>query len=155
MKKTILIVVLLLAALSVVGVGAAAAQGIGGRGPMVSTDAGPLYDYIIKAYADALKLTADTLESRLANGETVYQIALSQGIAADQIPAVLADARAKALDAAVAAGVITADQSTWMKSRGFGQGGYGLSSGVGPCNETGQPIGSGMARGGRWGQSHP
>ncbi|MCL4528796.1 MAG: hypothetical protein M1282_05235 [Chloroflexi bacterium] len=158
MKKTLLIVVLLLAALSVVGVGAAAAQGFGGgRGPMISSGEGPLHDYIIKAYADALKLTPDVLESRLTNGETVYQIALSQGIAADQIPTLLADARSKALDAAVAAGVITADQSTWMKSRGFGRGGfgYGMGAGVGPCNGTGQPIGSGMMRGGRWGQANP
>ena len=155
MKKTILIVVLLLVALGMVGVSAAAAQGIGGRGPMATNGEGPLHDYIIKAYADALKLTADALESRLANGETIYQVALLQGIPADQIPTLLADARARALDSAVAAGVITADQSTWMKSRGFGQGGYGIGAGVGPCNGTGQPIGSGMMRGGRWGQSNP
>jgi hypothetical protein len=149
MKKTILIVVLLLTALSVVGVSAAAAQGIGGRGPIVSNGEGPLHDYIIKAYADALKLTTDALGTRLAKGETVYQIALSQGISAEQIPAFLADARSKASDAAVAAGAITTDQAAWMKSRGFGQGGYGMGAG------TGQPIGSGMMRGGRWQQPNP
>jgi len=70
----------------------------------------------------------------------------------------LADARSKALDAAVSAGVITADQATWMKSRGMGQGagqGYGMGAGTGPCNGTGQPMGQGMWRGGRWQQSNP
>lgn len=149
MKKTILIVVLLLTALGVVGVGAAAAQGIRGRGPLGINGEGPLHDYIIKAYADALSMTPGALEARLANGETVYQVALSQGIAADQIPAVLADARLKALDSAAAAGVITTDRAAWLKTRGFGRGGYGLGAGVGPCNGTGQPIGQGMQRGGR------
>ncbi len=155
MKKTILIIVLLLTALSAVGIGTAAAQGFGGRGPMISNGEGPLHDYIIKAYADALNLTTDALESRLANGETVYQIALAQGISADQIPTLLADARSKAVDAAVTAGVITADQAAWMKSHSFGQGRYNMGAGYGPCDGTGQPIGSGMMRGGRWGQSNP
>ncbi len=157
MNKTVLMAVLLLAALSVVGVGAASAQGIGSRGPMVSTGGGPLHDYVVQADADALKLTADALESRLANGETVYQIALSQGIPADQIPTLLAGARSKALDAVAAAGAITADQAAWMNSRGLGQGGYGygMGAGVGPCYGTGQPIGPGMMRGGRWDQSNP
>jgi hypothetical protein len=149
MKKSILIVVLALVALSVVGVGVAAAQGFTGRGPMMTNGEGPLHDYIVKAYADALKLTPDALEARLAKGETAYQVALSQGIAAAQIPTLLRDARVKALDAALAAGVITADQATWMKSRGFGQGGYGMGLG------TGQPMGAGMMHGGRWAQANP
>ncbi len=150
MKKSILIVVLVLVALSVVGVGIAAAQGIAGRGPMASNAEGPLHDYIVKAYADALKLTPDALEARLDKGETAYQVALSQGIAATQIPTLLKDARSEALDAAVSAGVITANQAAWMKSRGFGGGGYGM--GMGPRNGTGQHIGFGMMRAGRWGK---
>ncbi|MBI3739174.1 MAG: hypothetical protein HY258_09035, partial [Chloroflexi bacterium] len=140
MKKISLAVVLVLIALSVLTTGVAYAQGIGG-GPGIANGEGLLHDYIIKAYADALNLTPDALESRLAKGETVYQIALAQGIAADQIPTLLADARSKAFDAAVTAGVITADQAAWMKSHGFGQSGrgYGMGPGAGLCNETGQP----------------
>ena len=149
MKKTFLIVVLVLVALGVMSSGVAYAQGIGTHGPMMSGGEGPLHEYLIQAYADALGLTPESLEARLAKGETVYQIALSQGIPADQIPTLLADARIKALDAAAAHGVVTTDQAAWMKSRGFGQGGYGM--GLGPCNGTGQPIGGGMQRGGRWG----
>src|SRR5581483_8956558 len=142
MKKISLAVVLVLVALGVLTTGVVYAQGVGGRPGMVNGE-GPLHDYIIKAYADALGLTSDALEARLAKGETVYQIALAQGIAADQIPTLLADARSKAFDAAVSAGVITADQAAWMKSRGFGQSGrgYGMGLGAGPCNGTGQPIG--------------
>ena len=154
MKKISLAVVLILIALGVLTTGVAYAQGVGG-GPGIVNGEGLLHDYIIKAYADSLNLAPDALESRLAKGETIYQIALAQGIAADQIPTLLADAHSKALDAAVTAGVITADQAAWMKSHGFGQSGrgYGMGLSTGPCNGTGQPIGSGMMRG--WGQPNP
>ncbi len=44
-------------------------------------------------------------------------------------------ARAKALDAAAAAGVITQDQADWMGSRGFGRGGMmnGYGYGMAPA----------------------
>jgi hypothetical protein len=149
MKKIFLAVVLVLAASSLLVSGAVYAHGAGGGRGAMSNSEGPLHDYIINAYADALGLTTEALEARLDNGETIYQVAFSRGVAADQIPAVLAEARLKALDKATAASVITSDQAAWMKTRGFGQGGYGYSTGVGPCNGTGQPIGQGMQRGGR------
>jgi hypothetical protein len=149
MKKIFLAVVLVLAASSLLISGAVYAQGAGGGRGAMSNSEGRLHDFIIKAYADALGLTTEALEARLDNGETAYQIAFSQGIAADQIPAVLAEARLKALESAVAAGVITSDQAAWMMTRGFGQGGYGHGIGIGTCNGTGQPIGQGMQRGGR------
>ncbi len=149
----ILVTILMVGVLALAATSVAFAQGIGGgHGPMMTNGEGPLHDYMIKAYADALKMTPDALETRLDNGETVYQVAASQGVPADQIPTLLADARSKALDAAVAAGAITADQASWMKSRGFGQGGYGS----GTCDGTGQQLGRGMMRGGgRWSQSNP
>lgn len=153
MKKTVLSIALVLAALAILTTGVAYAQGFGGRGPMAAGGEGPLHDYIVAAYAEVLNLTPAALEARLDAGETAYQVALSQGLAADQIPGLLADARVKALDAAVADGVITSEQADWMKSRGFGQGGngYGMGPGMGPCDGTGQPVGPGVGRGGRWG----
>ncbi len=88
------------------------------------------------------------LKTRQDSGKTAYQIALDLGISADKIPALLSDARAKALDKAVADQVITQQQADWMKSRGAGMG-------QGNCNGTGNPIGPGLGRGGRWQQTNP
>jgi hypothetical protein len=159
MKKTFLIVVLAVAALAALSTGVAYAQGFGGGQSPITNGEGPLHDYMIKAYAEALSLTPDALEARIDKGETVYQIALAQGIAADQIPTVLAAARAKALDAAVSAGVISADQAAWMKSRmgqGFGNcDGAGRLGGGGMRGRGASGYGSGMMRGGGWQQTNP
>lgn len=135
--KNFLMIVAILAALVILTTGVVSAQGAGGYGPVAANGEGPLHDYMVNAFAQAVGLTPTVVESRLDAGETMYAIALSQGIAADQIPTVLAGARSKALDAAVSAGVITADQATWMKSRGMGQG-------LGTCDGTGQGVGGGM-----------
>lgn len=156
--KNFLIVLTVLLTLGILTTGVAYAQGMGGRGPVTGGVEGPLHTYIVDAYASALGMTPAALESRLDAGETAYNVALSQGIPAAQIPTLLAGARSKASDAAVSAGVMTADQAAWMKSRGMGQGagqGYGMGAGTGPCTGTGQPIGQGVGRGGRWQQSNP
>ncbi len=151
MKKTIVAIALLIAALAVFATGVAMAQtpqpagpinGLGSRG---SGD-GPLHTYMVNAMAQALGITPADFETRRAAGQTAYQIALERGIAADQIPALLANARTQALNAAVAANVITQQQADWMNSRPAGMG-------AGPCNGTGQPAG--MGRGGRWQQANP
>jgi hypothetical protein len=158
MKKTIVVMVLLVAALAVSVPSIAFAQTaqppvpgtgspMGGQG--VTGVEGPLHDYMINAMAAALGISASDFEARLATGKTAYQIALDLGISADKIPALLAGARAKALDAAAAAGVITQQQATWMKSRGAGMG-------MGNCTGTGQRMGGGMmGRSGRWQQVNP
>ncbi len=109
---------------------------------------GPLHDYMVNAMASALGISAADFEARRDAGATAYQIALNSGISADKIPALLADARLKALDAAVADKVISQAQADWMGSRGAGMG-------SGNCNGTGQPVGSGMRAGGRWQPANP
>jgi hypothetical protein len=170
MKKTLLIVALVVLALGAVGVGVVAAQSgqqpYGQRGTVDGV--GPMHDYMEQAMADAVGLSLDEFEARHDAGETFYQIALAQGFSAEEIPALMQDARAKALDAAVAAGVITQDQADWMGSRGFGRGGmmngYGYGNGTCPMFDgdevpSGQPgtgFGPGMmggGRGGRWQQA--
>jgi hypothetical protein len=124
---------------------------------------GPLHDTMLDALAEALGIPAADLETRLANGETFYQIALDQGIAADEIPALMQAARTKAVDAALKDGVITQVQADWMQAHAFGRGGHGqgmgpgqgLGAGQGPCDGTGGPVGTGMQRGGRWAQQNP
>lgn len=103
---------------------------------------GPLHTYMINAFAQALGITPTDFEARRDAGQTAYQIAQSLGFSADQIPALLRNARTQALNAAVADGVITQQQADWMKSRAVGMG-----SGI--CDGTGRGAGMGMGRGWR------
>ena len=166
MKNTVVAVLLVVAALAMIATGTAAAQtpqpanpgngaGMGfggGRGPLrafaANGEEGPLHEYMVKAMAEALGISADAFETRREAGETAYQIAVERGIAADKIPALVSGARTKALDAALADKVITQEQADWMKSRGAGMGPGG---GVG----TGQRLGSAMGRGWRFQQPVP
>jgi hypothetical protein len=166
MKKTLWIVLLVILALGALGIGVVAAQGgqppYGQRG--VADGAGLMHDYMEQAMADAVGLTVEEFEARHDAGETFYQIALAEGFSAEEIPALMQDARTKSLEAAAAAGVITQDQADWMNSRGFGRGGmmngYGYGDGECPMYDgdeasNGQ-FGPGMmgnGRGGRWGQN--
>jgi len=152
MKKTILIVGLIVAALAVFGVGVAFAQGpapYGGNGSMMQNGGGYLHTYMVTAFAEKLGLTVEDVDARLAAGETMYDIAIASGVTTEDLPALMVDVRTVALDAAVKDGVVTQTQADWMKSRGFGQGGYGMGTGDCPMNDgTGFGRGGGMMRGG-------
>lgn len=150
MKKMILIVAMVVLALGVFGVGAAFAQDgtppFGGRGPMMQNgETGPLHTFMTTEFARKLGLNVDDINTRLAAGETMYDIALSAGVSAEDFPAVMTEVRSKALDAAVQANAISQEQADWMKSRGFGQGGMGH----GNCDGTGPQGGQYGPQGGR------
>jgi hypothetical protein len=153
MKKIIVTGLLVVAALAVFSTGAAFAQDeqppFTPQGRMQGGGEGPLHDFMVKALAEALGMDAAKLESRIESGETPFAIALAQGKSAEEIPALFASARSKALDLAVAAGEITQEQADWMKSRGIGRGG---GMGTGTCDGTGR---SQMHGGGRWQQTTP
>ncbi|WKZ34262.1 MAG: hypothetical protein QY332_11635 [Anaerolineales bacterium] len=154
MKKTILIVALVVIALAVAGAGVAYAQDgtppYGGRG--MHNGQGPLHTFMVTEFAKELKLNVNDVNTRLAAGETLRDIALSAGVTAEEFPAVLQEVRANALDAAVKANVITQEQADWMKSRGFGRGGMGN----GTCDGTGPQGGRGNGMMGRGnGQTNP
>ena len=153
MKKSIVAIVIVVAALAIFATGVAFAQTpqpftpgsvLGLRG----TGNGPLHDYMEAALAKALGIPKADFEARRDSGKTAYQIALDLGLSADKIPALLSGARTQAIDAALADGAITQQQADWMKSRGAGMG-------QGFCNGTGQPVGGMMGRGGRWQQTNP
>lgn len=153
MKKIIVTSLLVMVALVVLSTGVVLAQGnqppAQPRGPEQGGGEGPLHDYMVKALAEALGLSTDQLEIRLDSGQTAYQIALAQGIAAEDIPALLRTARDRALDSAVAAGAITREQADWMLSRGSSRMG---GMGTGACDGTGVS----QRRGGwRWQQTTP
>jgi len=156
MKKTILIVALVILALGVFGVGTAFAQDgtppFGGHATMMQGgETGPLHAFMVTEFAKKLDLNVNDINTRLAAGESMYDIALSAGVSAEEFPAVMTEVRSNALDAAVKANVITQEQADWMKSRGFGRGGMGN----GNCDGTGPQGGQYGPQGGRsWGNQN-
>lgn len=146
MKKTIFVVVLVVLALGVLGVGVAFAQAgqppLGGYGSMMQNGSGPLHTFMVVEFAKKLNMNVNDVNTRLAAGETMYDIAISKGITAEEFPAMMIEVRSNALDAAVKANVITQAQADWMKTRGYGQGGMG----IGNCSGTG-PQGQGRGQG--------
>jgi len=170
MKKTILIVAVVVAvvAIGAFGIGAVYAQGTTtpflGHGPMMQNGAsGVLHTYMVTEFAKKLDLNVNDVNTRIASGETMYDIALSAGVTAEEFPAIMTEVRANALDAAVKANVITQSQADWMKSRGYGQGGAGYNGSCpmldGDEAQTGFRGGPGMMgngqgrgmMGGNWG----
>lgn len=150
MKKTLIAVAILFVALGSLGVVIAEAQGsnppFGQRG--VADGTGPMHEYMEKAMAEALGLSVNEFEVRHNAGETFYQIALAEGFTAEEIPALMQDARAKALDAAAKDGVISQERADWMKSHGFGRGGMYGNYGYGGCPMyDSQDAGAGFGRG--------
>ena len=183
MKKTILIVGLVVLALGVLGVGAVFAQGttppVGRGGMMGGGGYGAMHDYVEEALAAKLGITEKTVEDALASGKTMYQIALDNGVKEADIAALLTAVHTTAFDKAVADGVITRAQADFMLQRmtanGFnsancpmqnGQGGqYGRGNGsrgmtLAPhasagVNNNGQYGSGNMMGGGRWQQQVP
>ena len=90
---------------------------------------GPMHEYMEDAFAEALNLTHEELEAKLADGETMWSIAQAQGLSDEEIADLMVNARTKALEQAVADGVLTKEQADWMTQRmqetqsaGFGPG---------------------------------
>jgi len=106
---------------------------------------GPMHEYMEDAFAEALGITHDELEAKLDAGETMGSIAQAQGLSDEEIAKLMVDTRAKALEKAVADGVLTQEQADWMSQRmqqmkdaGFGLGncpmhGGALGPGRGPA----------------------
>jgi hypothetical protein len=111
---------------------------------------GYLHTYMVTAFVDKLGLNVEDVNARLAAGESMYDIAIANGVKAEDFPALMVEVRTKALNAAVKDGVITQAQADWMNSHGYGRGGgYGMGTGDCPMNEeAGFGRGGGMMRGG-------
>jgi hypothetical protein len=125
---------------------------------------GLLHDYMEKALADKLGIDVTTVAAQFDAGKTIVQIALDNGIAQADLPAFIADVRTTAINAALAAGVITqaqADRMLRMAARGMGRGmmyggsAAGAGAGTGVCDGTGILGGKGMHNGGSWQQVNP
>jgi hypothetical protein len=129
MKKTLLIVALVVLALGALGVGAALAQG--GQPPygpgMMQGGYGWMHDYVERALASQLGISEESVEEQLASGKSMYQVALDNGVVEDDMAAFLTEVHTTAFDQAVADGVITSEQAELMLNRmqGMWTNGYG------------------------------
>ncbi len=140
MKKfvvTLMVVAVVVFSLSAVGVAyaqsptqtrGAGVTAMGGRGPQGGYGAGIgiagegiLHDYMIAAYAEALDIPVADLEARLNSGETMAQIALSEGLTFEQFRTLMVEVRTQAIEQALSDGVLTQAQADWMSQHGVGQ----------------------------------
>jgi hypothetical protein len=120
MRKFVLIAVVILVALAAIGVGVASAQGEQppfGPGRRGGAGNGPMHAYVVEALAEALDLETAAVNTRLLGGETMQQIALSEGIEPDELAGFLRDVHEAAFDKAVADGTLTDEQATFMRQR--------------------------------------
>jgi len=159
MKKTILIVGLVVLALGVLGVGAALAQGptpYAGGVMMGGNGGGWMHDYVEQALAAKLGLTEEQVEDQLTAGKSMYQIALDNGIKQEAITEFMNQVHQDAFAQAVKDGVVTQAQADLMlqrmQSRGFGTGNCPMQNGQGAQFNRGGGMmrGSGMMGGFGW-----
>lgn len=173
MKKTLLIVAIVVLALGVLGAGVAFAQGeqppqpygfgmMGGPGMMGGRSGyGFMHEYVEQALAEKLGLTEEHVEDALANGIPMYQLALDNGIAEADLPSFLYAVHQAAFDKAVADSVMTQEQADWMLEHMQGMFADGYGYGNCPMNgeysqdSTGFRGMMGGYGGGRWQQSQP
>jgi hypothetical protein len=102
---------------------------------------------MVTAFAQKLGLKVEDINAHITAGETMYDIALADGVKAEDLSALMVEVRTTALNAAVKDGVITQEQADWMSSRGFGRGGMMNGNGSAGCpmqNGTGTGYGPGM-----------
>jgi hypothetical protein len=109
---------------------------------------GPMHTYMVETFAEALGLTPEELQARLDDGETMYTIAQAQGLSDEEFSTLMVEARTKALEDAVADGVLTQEQADWMvqhmaqmQASGFGPGNCPMHNGA---------NGQGRGPGWRW-----
>jgi hypothetical protein len=103
---------------------------------------GILHEYMLQIFADKLGIPETEIESRLTDGETMSQIALSEGLTLEEFQVWMLDACSQAIDLALADGAITQEQADWMNSRGGMMfGGYGGSQGRGMMGRSGGRMG--------------
>jgi hypothetical protein len=88
---------------------------------------GPMHQYMVNAFAEALGVTPEDLQAQLDAGETMWTLAEAKGMTLDEFTALMTEARTTALNQAVADGALTQEQADWMLQRMAQRqaGGYG------------------------------
>ncbi|HET7009863.1 MAG TPA: hypothetical protein VFI11_03740 [Anaerolineales bacterium] len=83
-------------------------------GAWVQGETGVLHDYMFEAMAKALNLSAEELTTRLEAGDTLAEIAESQGLTLNDVARAHREAMSEAIQQAVDDGTLTQDQGEWM-----------------------------------------
>jgi len=83
---------------------------------MMNGTYGPMHEYMVNTLAEALGLTPEELQSRIDAGETMWDVALAQGLSEEEISILMQSAHNLAIEKAVADGVITQEQADWMNN---------------------------------------
>ncbi len=91
---------------------------------MMGDEDGPMHEAMIAAFADALGLTPEELETRHDDGETLWEIAEALGLSESEIQALTVSARGEAMIQAVGDGQFDQEQADWMLSH-MGEGTFG------------------------------
>ena len=138
------------------GYGPGMMGGRGGYGWMMgesATEEPPMHDIMVASYAKALGLSTEELETRLTNGETMWQVAQSLGLSEDEFAAKWQEAHSEAIAEAVSQWLITQSQADWMSQRMTQRFADGFTPGNGGC---GGHMFNGQGRGpGRGWQNQP
>jgi hypothetical protein len=94
-----------------------------------SMEDGLLHDTMIAAFSEALNIPVLDLEERLADGETLAEIALTTGMTLEDFRTLLTEIRTAVHDQAVEEGLLPGSQFGWMNERPEGNTGYGARRG--------------------------
>lgn len=130
------------------------------RGQMNGVGAGPVWGNgtALDIIAAELGLTADELLAELQGGATIADLAAQAGVTVEDLVSALTEAHAAALQAAVDAGTITADDAALMQEQmvarwtqrlesdnffGFGGRGRGFGNGMGQHLNPDCPLNNG------------
>ncbi|MFN2146682.1 MAG: hypothetical protein ACK2T7_15135 [Anaerolineales bacterium] len=105
---------------------------------------GYLMEYMHAAMADALGISEEEFESRMAAGESFFDIAQSQGFDLETFFDLHQNARQTALENAFNDGLFSEEQFNWMLERFQGMGGGGMH---GRGNQNGGFSGGGRPGG--------
>lgn len=137
------------------GTGVMQAGRFGGRAGMRGANQGLLQPYVLEALANALDIPLADLQAAHDAGQTMWSVAEQYDISSEALQTALSQARQQALEAALADGVISADQAAWMNARMNQAWPDGYGPGSQACDGTGTRTGMGQRGGGRGRQSQP
>jgi hypothetical protein len=93
--------------------------GCGNMNPGAGQDRGWMHDEMIAIISEKLGISESELESRIDDGESMADIANSEGLSRDEFVKLMRDARAELIDQAMKDGKITEQQAKFMKTRGM------------------------------------
>jgi len=129
-------------------------RGSGGmRGGLISGEEGPYHEFMMEAFAEAIGLSVNEIENRLASGESMWQIAASMDLTVEEISDIMSQVRSEMVEKAIADGTLTQEEADLMEQHKQGRSAGGFGPGYGNC--MGDGSFGGFMRGSRRGWNTP